>query len=814
MRPCARPTLALFALGLLGCSASRSGVSGPSGSAVASTSASPVTTPLAGPPVLVIQTTDLHLERPGYPERWRGVDLSPDGTLVAAWGPSLKLISRADGTVRAHFPGCVFTAAFEPSGRAMTVVGCQTCPGPDGSTPEAPILRWDLDDGSVKELARGPYSAVSFTDDDASAILRGKHGALLVSLATGATRSVFAVRNGDDELLDVASTGDRATSGRSTQVVMLTEKGASRPFHAWEAALSPDMRRYARWGDNKRIVIEEPFTGDLIVEAYVPHAKAIDGFGPEGVLAVTIHHDGKDVVALVDPSGKSKCSIARAGRLGWSNDGKTLSVDTRIDVGTDGSDWRRDLAFYDMATCARIGEPLRLGEQDSLVATNGSGARVYLAVETGRSDAFYVVGRGDTTLTRIDVRRPLDLDRTSGAEPAAFSVGREGQAPLGFDPRTVRTFTTPEAPAITSSTGTLSVVVGNIATPLRGAVPVGASGPIVWVDASGKRTPLAKSDSFASAPEAWMTPGCRPSERGALVVCERYGDGVPSTIGIWDATGKQRWVGPGIAATFSDDGTRAIVHAPHSGIDVLVDVTTGKPLLEGIAQGAPAATFNRSRTLIAWERIGIVDAATGKAIQTAHTSFAGWASDDRALVIRNTATMRRQLEGSAPGPIDVRDARSGALVKSLDDDAELLDVSVDGARLLTRDAVDVLRVRDASTFAELARIDGYERGWLTPDGAYVVAKGNDAILLHRIADGAQLFEIPSSNPGDVGLVFTASGLYDLPADAPAAMFDLVKFRVGSARTGNLVAASDGPPGARRSGLAADFFAGRSITVTP
>ena len=86
--------------------------------------AQPVTLVLAPPPPRS-PPADLRprLVVQGFRDDDEGIEISPDGALVAIVSDGLSIVESATGRVRGRFPGCVTAAEFRRDGGALAVLG-------------------------------------------------------------------------------------------------------------------------------------------------------------------------------------------------------------------------------------------------------------------------------------------------------------------------------------------------------------------------------------------------------------------------------------------------------------------------------------------------------------------------------------------------------------------------------------------------------------------------------------------------------------------------------------------------------------------
>lgn len=151
----------------------------------------------------------------------------------------------------------------------------------------------------------------------------------------------------------------------------------------------------------------------------------------------------------------------------------------------------------------------------------------------------------------------------------------------------------------------------------------------------------------------------------------------------------------------------------------------------------------------------------------------------------------------------LRNAKTGALVATLDGDAEIVEWSHDGALLLTRDPVGIHRLRETGTWKARAAFGPSYSAFFSPGGDFVYADGNGSLQMVRTADGEQLFQAIPIPPAKHGVSFTPSGLFE----ADDAELPLVKYRLGGVIGGRWIPWNEARPDARRENLMAAFFAG-------
>jgi hypothetical protein len=291
----------------------------------------------------------------------------------------------------------------------------------------------------------------------------------------------------------------------------------------------------------------------------------------------------------------------------------------------------------------------------------------------------------------------------------------------------------------------------------------------------------------------------RPLPRPSTTAAESHWAG---RVALWDRSGRRLLERDGTDVLVGPGDRRALIGSFVNGHYALVDTQSGRELSSFFGDAFTLAQFNEDGSLVAWDGLGMVDAATGKVLwKAAHFGpFIDRAS--RISVIRGAVWSLNNI--NLCGPLDVREGRTGAVLASFEHDACLDGQSEDGSLLLTRDRADVLRVRNAATFKEIWKTRGSGSAVLSADGRFIFHPDNLGLVVHRIADGAMLRQVPPDRAGERGLSFTSDGRYDGGASA----LKLLRVRVGSPAGGKLVPASEIRPSSHRPGLAADFFAGK------
>lgn len=750
--------------------------------------------------------------------------MSHDGALVAVWGPELTLLSTADGSVRASFAGCATSATFAPKDDALLVVGC---PKKDddgdgyrpGAGPDTEVFSWTLATDEVRSITRGPYTHVRLTLDETAAILTGRDSAVVWSIADGAARATFALPGA--RAIDVATAGDRAIASNEKASVLLAPNAEPAPIVMGSTdARSPDLRLVART-QSQRLVVNRVDDGKLVFEARLdrPNVLAFDHRSEH--IAVSFSEGDARKLAVLDRGGKRQCATKGAAlkprSVVWSSDATRLAVLSDLDHG------EKRWAILDAKTCepVAVGAPMSVSSDD--FAWNGA---LRGAIGYGERNDWFGVPKlalfgaaKDEPWTVLDRPAPPRLSVVRGVDVA---VCDEAHC-FAFHPSTETISAAARELPVTSSAGTLSATTteGNVVdvhSPLRWGPPeepsFHLSGELFLLGPKGEKTVLEQSAPFtapspiSTALGALMYCGASASKR--FVWCSRAEPQIGQSISIWDAKGHRVLDRGGTLATIGDDDRHALITWFDIGGTVLVDLQTGKELAKSAAPLDMAASLSPDGKFVAWDSRGIVDAATGETLFSDMHGFGPWFSTGDRLFVHRAEARDRHLRETAFGPMDVRVAGTNAVLGTLDDDAEVLQLSADEARFVTRNGVDVVRVRDATTFKILSEAVGYDRVRLSEDGAFLFLQGAGALLVRRLADGAELLQVPPSTPGERGLSFTRSGLYD----GGDAALGALQYREGDVRTGKLVPAIVERPGDRRPGLAADFFAGKPITERP
>lgn len=780
----------------------------------------------ASVPVLVVQAVEVPSYLPGLRNSSKTLSISRDGTLIAAHGPELKLIDAADGAVRAVFepqvggqrtPQCTTAAAFTPEDDALIVLGCAEQPGERGS-PEALVYRWDLQTDTVTEIGTGPFNSISFTIDGDALILRGDHTVRVQSLADGKERHTLHIDSApDNEIVMVANTGDRAIAKVGAKTVLLTiGDQVAEIQRKYRQATSPDLRLDARTAKYDKLLIRRLDTAELVTEIKLGKNHQVLGFDPRGrTLAIATNDGDRQTIQLIGRDGERGCAFDLGARrtghyqtLAWSSDGARIAVELSTpeqSVATfvgriDGCQFEHHTPPYSGAN-----ESLRF---NGALHGIGTVAPSYL---TRPGDAarpveerVVVTDPQKQSARSIPIRLASRLtDPGPDGEMNVIGPSEASDHIWRFEPIT-QTVTRPGpivAPEIVTAGGTLSVALqdGSVAS-VRGSVPPGAVGALFFLGAKGKRTPLTASEPYLVSapgmPENTMFNLCEASPGGTFVACNRADGEGNQMLAIWDAFGRTRVEQTGSSVSFSPDDRRALIMSRVTNAYYLVDTANGTVLKsQASPRGGYDARLSPDGTLVAWQDIGVVDALTGATLSA--DVFDSWLHGPNLLAVYRSPSLTA---------LDIKDARSNTVVHSFEHDARIEGWSKDGSRFLTRDAVDVFRVRDAKTFAGLVRFGSYHDAFLSDDGRFAFAQGNGAIVAVRVKDGAELFIVPVLEPKERALSYTSDGQYDGGDKA----LERVRYRVGGIKTGKMVLPSEVAQDGRRPRLAADFFAGESI----
>jgi hypothetical protein len=341
--------------------------------------------------------------------------------------------------------------------------------------------------------------------------------------------------------------------------------------------------------------------------------------------------------------------------------------------------------------------------------------------------------------------------------------------------------------------------------PVRGELPAGLVGELFFRDAKGKETVLPRSKPFIKQ-ERQVSEHCRLSNTGAFLVCNRVGqDG--QFLGVWDA--KARWKGElsGTYAQFSADDSRLLVADYTIGGTRLFETSTLRQLfVDRGGRTFNSAQFGDGGALIAWNGTGVVDAKSGKVVWgSEETDVVGWLRGPGARVIERTRYVAVSRDAGAydnAGPLQIREGRSAKLLHAFDVDVEIVDQTNDGSLLLTRDALDVYRVRDGISYAEITTLGTWNNAWFDASARFVTCSNDDVLVTRRLADGVELVQVPTTTPGQRGLAFTRDVLFD----GDPASFALLRRREGGPLSGKLHEVGAETPGYR----VEDFWAGKSI----
>jgi hypothetical protein len=792
--------LAAFAAQLFGACGPATTVTGPNLTPRPSVTAStgPQET-AAGPPVMVVQAiTDFQDS-----SDWRGVVVNAEASLAATFGPELAVLGLLDGSLRAEFDGCAIDAVFL-SEDEMLVVTCPQAPsvGRTRATPTTEVVRFRLDEGTSTPFSKGPFDRVSLSADGLTAVLRGHHTARVVRLEDSQELHTLRVAEQDDaEVLEVARDGSRALVKERDRFVISKPDGtrvelSGNPF----GELSPDLRRRAH-DEQGRVLIHDVETGALLSETvFGPKLWFRLAFEPMGErLLVSVAPKGDDesvqgYVQLLRPGGRLGCRVTvdeQVNRLQWSRDG------TRFGVLHEKEGAR--LSVYEAETCARLStspsfERYRSVVNDSLIAISPN------------AKALSVLVPGEPKARTVPFQDFPRLSSWSGAYRLEGTMGS-----LRYDPLTATVHTVEEPPLLRGSSGVLSVEGhdGSV-TAVRGSIPEGVGG-LFLLAPDGKRTQLAKSAPFVAGEyRDGFRRDCWQDASGTNFACSQLSEESPNQrVAAWDASGRRLFEMDGTFLTFSPDGKHAHVLSFYSSTDRIVETRTGRVLASRESIAHDPVFFDPSGSFVAFSSLGLLEAKTGAVVAFEGRTFDRWLrSNPRAITVLRGELQWEPHSSSMGsfGPLDVVDTTSQKVLFSFPSDATVVDESVVGNVLLTRDAVDLYRVRDATTFEVRHAAHAYNGGRLSPDGKFVLLQGRKAITITRLADGAEIHQLPPREPGQVGLTYTSDGLYD----GGEAALALVRYRVGSAATGKLVSPAEVDVRGHRPGLAKDFFEGKDI----
>lgn len=756
--------------------------------------AAPVGAP--GPPKLVLQGVNLPALSPGKWDPWEGMVANDDGTLVASFGPDLVLVDGADGSIRARFPHCAIGAEFHAD--ELIVIGCPPKPvDPDKESllsPDTTVYRWDLERDAITVLTTGPYAFVSLTTDGSRALLRGRQKAVVIELASGEIRATFTVDGAaSEEIQQLSSSGERALVHTRTEDFVLSANGKRSPI-AERRSLTPDLGHAYELDYKTRRLLVANIDGSGRVETEIPEATSLLGFDRNGErAALWTRKDEREAIQLLDSARRPLCKYELPPKhrlergLTWAADSEMLAFTARRGdaAGDEPDETTITLRARDCTVAYQSPAYLTVYHSDMqfnrrLIATTSSRSG-----EAGQ--VLMLIDPAKQSMASLPVRAVPQLDKWGSGLP--LTTGQ------WFDPALEMVTQRPDRP-IHVGNATLSVTLagGTLATVPR-RIPQGATGPLLLVDDTGKRRPLAKSEAFTKVTDDAMAFLC--GQEGNLVSCNRRDDKSGPLVALWDASGKQVLEVPGFSVEVSADGKRAVVDNLFFGYNRLVELPSGRDL-RTVNEPQTNARFDDTRSLIAWDTLGMVDSATNKVLWEADR-FGSWIQGKSLIaVVRVYSGSRRYEGGGGFGPFDVREARTGKVVHAFEVDAAIAAQSEDGKVILTQDAVDGWHVRETSQWTQLVEVGTRRVAHLSRDGAFVWSQTAGAIEGIRIADGKRLFQVPML--GKRGLSFDAEDRYD---GGPEAL-ELLRYRVGSIRTGRLVKAEEvrGPT----PGLAKDFFA--------
>lgn len=767
--------------------------------------AAPVTAPT---PVLVAQTIPRFLTSPMYGPAVAPA-LSPGGGWMATVAPELKVLSTADGRVWADFGRCVKSATFL-SEHELLVIACpeKSADKPD-QTAVASILRWDLRDLTVKPIAEGPYARAALTADRERVVLSGSHVVQAMRLSDGGAVSRIALDESQPgEILRVSVEGDRAVAKVGGKLVSLYADGrvnelADVRYEGDVERLSPDLKRRAQL-ERGKLFLRDAESGATLSETLIGTGAAEFFFDRKSEqLAVYVKNGDKSSVRVVTKSGRLGCTVSLerpvANRIHWSTSGSFA-----LEALQEGEALVARLNVFDAATCNRSlrSEPYPLNWSVAL------------------SDSLSLLSAGDekaTFISSVDGRlttmtaAPFRRFRGVSAQGHLLMSGPEQHV---FDPRRAEIVSEPPeaASAITIGGATLSIAMptGEVAG-ISDRIPVGKGGLFLRAE-NGSKTALVGSTAFVPPNEqsVGVLYRCFSDAGHQFVACSGLSKGpeVDQRVAVWDERGRKLFDQSGTYVTFSADGSRALIRSNATATDYLVETRSGRQLASRESIVWSHVGFDRSGAWVAWSELGLLDAASGKVVGLEGRFFGGWLfGQEHSVALVRSARFPDPQDGYSNdfGPLDVFDVRQSKVTMSFATDAAIVEQS--GERVLTRDAENVYRVRDAKTLSELQSFHSNGEATLSNDALFVHYQVGETIVTRRLSDGQEITQVPPQTVGERGFSFTTSGLYDGSDTSP-----LVLYRVGGVVGGKLVSEVDAARLGHRPGLAADFFAGKDLKV--
>jgi hypothetical protein len=717
---------------------------------------------------------------------------SPDGAQLAAFGPELRLVDTASGLVRARLedahgaPICAADAAFSPDGATLAVLACARDPGErtlqGPPFPEAEVLLWNLAADQVRRFAAGPFANLGFTDDGRALALGVEGGTRILTLPDGAPGP------------------------------------AARPLDGKpRARVSADGRRVA-WMAGADVVLEDADTGAELGRRGLGADCAPLSWSARGDrIAVACAVSPLRSVTVLDARGAPLCAVGAAdlpsglhvGEAHLARDGEHLLLTLVAEFST-------GYVLYRVAGCAR----------ERLVLPGKLSRHPWWSSDLVGIDAPGAIGwyNGPLTLIPRDARAPLRTLTERVITPFTRGASDVLRSDHGWDERlhedlvrlldpraaTIRIVPPSEEEALTARGAVLhAVTAGGRALPLHGSAVPGIVASLALVTPAGTRTLFARSEAYGGRVDDanWRFSRFSASRTGAFVAAGTM-DKDSIRFAFWETRTGRRVAEVGARSLlFSSDETRAAFLDLAGGGALVVDTANGARVFERVLSGEHlnnpyVAAFCGPGAVLAASGLGVVDAATGKLLWPHLGDLAEQPCSARGDRVMTLGSGHSAL---GFGPLQIREARTGALLGSLD--AQLEGWSDDGALFLVRVPGSFHEVRDAATLAVRARVGPARSAALSGDGRFVFHQGTDALRVHRVADGAAIFVVPPDHPGQRGLVYTATGLFDGGAEA----LRWVTFRLDrDVRKGRLASLDEVRAEGRRPGLSADFFAGKAI----
>lgn len=679
-----------------------------------------------GPPTLVLQGVNLPSLTQSMRDRWQNLVANEDGTLVAAFGPELVLLDGTDGSVRGRFPHCAIAAAFHRD--EVIVVGCPTVPVEPGNehklSPESTVYLWNLTEDSVSTLATGPFQSLSMTAGSRIG-LRGLQRAIIVDPATGKTEATFATSDANEEILALG--GDRALLQTQTGKTVLDAKG-TRTSVVGSGDLTPELAHVYELDYRTGRLNVTNLDGSGRVETLIAGTSKVLGFDQKGERsALELENGERHTVQLLDAARRPLCthelpsSHSLTNDFAWSADGETLAFALQRREAANG-DAAETIVTLRAADCTVLyRSPEYRNDSWAEVEFNSSLVAVTASNIGRQGQTMHLVRPSKQSTVSLPITPLPTLVSWSQTDLLVEDAERQSR----FDPVSELVTDRSLPPPIRLGGATLSVTLADgTVEAIRGRIPSGAQGPILLVDQAGKRTPLIKSEAFAKVLEAARPMSGDCGEQDGFVWCNRTADKEGHFVALWDASGKRLLERNGLGVRLSADGKRALVDNYPSGYNQLLELPSGRVLRTSELQMQAHASFDPTRSLVAWDSIGMVDSATNKILWEAGV-FGDWIRGTSLIsAVRVNVGARRYDGRGGFGPLDLRDARTGKVVHSFDVDSAITAQSQDGKIVLTRDTLDGWRVRETTKWTQLVHAGTRNFAQLSHDGGFVWTQGS------------------------------------------------------------------------------------------